>query len=255
MGEFFLRMLGSPPLEGGGRVAGASFGLQPVVPVVLVVIAALLLGALSFFVYAKSPRDVRRPRRQLMAALRCLLFLLLLLLLLRPTLNLSIETETRRTLLGLIDTSASFGLRDAGSESRLEAALSGIQGGGLLGALGEDLDLAFYSFDRTISSIAIDPAAEDLDLSATGQQTALGNSLRELLNRRRGEALAGIFLTSDGVNTTGESPLDAAAALRDAGVPLYVYGVGSTLVRDIAIESVDVSGTTLVGDAVPATVR
>ncbi|MGI9240135.1 MAG: hypothetical protein ACR2RV_05010, partial [Verrucomicrobiales bacterium] len=36
---------------------------------------------------------------------------------------------------------------------------------------------------------------------------------------------------------------------------LYVYGVGSTLVRDLAIESVDVSGTTLVGDAVPTSVR
>jgi len=255
MGELFLRLLGASPPEGGGRVTGASFGLQPAVPPALVVVAFLLLAALSFFVYTKTPRDVRRPRRLIMAALRTLLFGLILLLLLRPTLNLTVENETRRTLLGLIDTSASFNLRDAGTETRLDSALAEISGGGLLGALAEDLDLAFYSFDRSISSLDIDLEAPDLNLTAAGQQTALGNSLRELLNRRRGEALAGIFLTSDGVNTTGESPLDAAAALRDAGIPLYVYGVGSTLVQDLAIESVDVSGTTLVGDAVPVTVR
>ncbi len=255
MGELFLRLLGASPPEGGGRVTGASFGLQPAVPPALVVVAFILLAALSFFVYTKTPRDVRRPRRLIMAGLRALLFGLILLLLLRPTLNLTVENETRRTLLGLIDTSASFNLRDAGTETRLDSALAEISGGGLLRALAEDLDLAFYSFDRSISSLDIDLEAPDLNLTAAGQQTALGNSLRELLNRRRGEALAGVFLTSDGVNTTGESPLDAAAALRDAGIPLYVYGVGSTLVQDLAIESVDVSGTTLVGDAVPVTVR
>ena len=236
-------------------MTGASFALQPAVPVALVVIAFLLLAALAYFVYTKTPRDVRRPRRLLMSALRALLFGLLLLLLLRPTLQLQVENESRRTLLGLIDTSASFSLRDAGTGTRLDAALRAITSGGLLAALGEELELDFYSFDRTLASLDVELGAADLNLSATGEQTALGNSLRELLNRRRGEALAGIFVTTDGVNTTGESPLDAAAALRSAGVPLYIYGVGSTLVQDLAIESVDVAGTTLVGDAVPVTVR
>ena len=255
MGEFLLRMLGAPATEGAGRVAGASFGIQPVVPLALVVAAFILLAALSFFVYAKTPRDVRRPRRLLMAGLRTLLFGLLLLLLLRPTLDLRVENESRRTLLGLIDTSASFNLRDTEGGTRLESAVGAISGSGLLAKLGEDLDLDFYSFDRSLGGVDADFGSALPALRATGEQTALGNSLRELLNRRRGEALAGIFLTTDGVNTTGESPLDAAAALRDAGVPLYIFGVGSTLVQDLAIESVDVAGTTLVGDAVPVTVR
>lgn len=253
MGEFFLKMLGAAPPEGDGKITGATFGLQPAIPLLVVIGIFIFLAALSYFLYSKTPRDVRRSRRFIMATLRTILFGLLLLLLLRPTLELTVENENRRTLLGLVDTSASFNIRDAGTETRLDSALATIKGGGLLPALEKDLDLAFYSFSKSLSGLDLE--VPDLDLIAEGQQTALGNSLRELLNRRRGEPLAGIFLTTDGVNTTGESPLDAAATLREAGVPLFIYGVGSTQIQDLAIESVDVAGTSLVGDAVPVTVR
>ena len=105
-----------------------------------------------------------------------------------------------------------------------------------------------------ISITELDPALIG-QLEATGGETAIGNNLRTLLNKRRGEPLAGIFLVTDGVSTTGEIPLDAAESLRDAGIPLYIYGEGSTDVQDLAIESVDVARASLVGDAVPVTVR
>ena len=253
MGDFLLRMLGATPPEGGGEVSGASFSLQPALPLSLVIASSVAIAGLSYFLYAKSPRDVSPRGRFLMASLRAFFFLLLFTVLLRPTLELTVENQARRTLLGLIDTSASFNVRDAGDTTRLESAIANLTVGDLLPKLEEDLDFAFYSFDKSPTSV--DLGAPDLKLEATGQQTALGNSLRDLLNRRRGEALAGIFLTTDGVNTTGESPVAAAYALREADVPLYIYGVGSTKIRDLAIESVDVAGTSLVGDAVPVNVR
>ncbi len=249
MGEFFLRMLGAPPTE-GGKITGYSWSFQPVVslPVLLGIFA--VLAVLSYWIYTRTPRDVGGGKRFVMATLRALLFGLLLLLLLRPTLDLDIEKESRRTLVGLLDTSASFDIRDTGTASRLEQATETLTKSQLLPRLKEDLDVSFYRFDKTLAEFDFEE-----EQSAGGQETALGNTLRQVLNRRRGEPLAGIFLTTDGISTTGESPLEAAAALREAGVPLYIYGIGSTDIQDLAIESVDVASTTLVGDAVPATVR
>ena len=251
MGEFFLRMLGAPPTE-DGTITGASLSWQPVLPAAVLATTFVVLAALGYWLYTKTPRDVSTGRRLFMATLRALLFALLLLLLLRPSLDLDIEKESRRTLVGLVDTSASFDIRDAGTASRLGQAIETLTKSQLLPSLEKEVDVALYQFDRATAELDLDEAAA---LTAEGEETALGNTMRDVLNRRRGEALAGVFLVTDGVSTTGESPQEAAAALSDAGVPLYVYGVGSPEIRDLAIESFDVASTTLVGDAVPATVR
>ena len=177
-----------------------------------------------------------------MATLRSLLFGLLLLILLRPTLDLKLESETPRSLVGLIDTSASFSIRDNGTNTRLEQATSALEK--------LELDLRLYRFDNEPHQI------DSLqNLSPTGQQTALGDSLIKALTLNRSPALAGIILTTDGVNTTGQSPIEAADALREAGVPLYIFGVGATSTPDLAIESIDVANTILIGDSAPAIAR
>ncbi|MFT5108624.1 MAG: hypothetical protein ACI9UA_004268 [Pseudoalteromonas tetraodonis] len=251
MGEFLLKMLGAPPTE-GGTITGTSWSFQPIVPAGALIAMFVVLAILSYWLYSKTPRDISRGKRFVMATLRTILFALLLLLLLRPTLDLDVEKESRRTLVGLLDTSASFDIRDGGSDtaSRLERATETLTKSQLLPKLEEQLDVNFYRFDRTLAELDLEE-----EITAEGPETALGNTLRQVLNRRRGEPLAGIFLTTDGVNTTGESPGEAAAALREAGVPLYIYGIGSTIIQDLAIESVDVASTTLIGDAVPATIR
>jgi len=250
MGELFLRLLGAPPIE-GGEINDATVTFQPVLPVAALVTIFVFLAVLSIWLYAKTPRDVSRPRKVVMALLRCVLFALLLVLLLRPTLNLGVEKENRRTLLGLVDSSASFNISDQ-QTTRLERAAAAIKDSDLLPTLEKDLDLAFYSFDKDLTEL--DPGAIG-ELEVAGGETAIGNNLRALLNKRRGEPLAGIFLVTDGVSTTGELPIDAAESLRDAGIPLYIYAEGSTAVPDLAIESVDVASASLVGDAVPVTVR
>ena len=61
------------------------------------------------------------------------------------------------------------------------------------------------------------------------------DALRDVVTRKRGQPLAGVLLVTDGANNTGAQPLESAAALRQEGVPVYVYGVGITSPRDIIV--------------------
>ena len=92
-------------------------------------------------------------------------------------------------------------------------------------------------------------------LEGTAPSTAIGDGIREVMNRKRGQPLAGIVLVTDGVNNSGSQPRDAAAAARAEGVPLYIYGVGITSPRDIIVQNLFAPDVTFVKDEVPLTVR
>ena len=57
------------------------------VPLPVIVAAFAILALIAFWLYAKSPRDVKPARRVTMALLRTVLFGALLALLLRPVLT------------------------------------------------------------------------------------------------------------------------------------------------------------------------
>ena len=92
-------------------------------------------------------------------------------------------------------------------------------------------------------------------LNPQGPLTALGDGLRDLLTRKRGQPLAGVFLVTDGANNSGTPPREMAAMLRQDGVPLYIYGVGITSPRDIIVANVFAPEVSFVRDEVTATVR
>ena len=79
--------------------------------------------------------------------------------------------------------------------------------------------------------------------------------MRELIERKRGQPLAGIFLATDGGNNTGTDPLEAARLARAEGVPLYIYGVGITSPRDIIVANLFTQEVAFVKDELPVTVR
>ena len=83
----------------------------------------------------------------------------------------------------------------------------------------------------------------------------MGDALRDVVNRKRGQPLAGVLLVTDGANNSGAQPLESAAALRQEGVPLYVYGVGITSPRDIIVANLFAPDVTFVKDEVTVTVR
>jgi hypothetical protein len=114
--------------------------------------------------------------------------------------------------------------------------------------LDERAELVFYSFGNDATEYP--PPAADTDgaavaktffaqLPAADQTTALGESIRQVLDRHRGEPLAGIFVLTDGASNRGLAPAEAAAGARAEGVPVYFYGVGVTEPKDVALVSAD----------------
>ena len=140
----------------------------------------------------------------------------------------------------------------------------------LLPRLGRQFDLAAYEFGQGVGEIAAGatppgetngPSGATLAadwagrLDARRNSTALGDSLREVANRKRGQPLAGILLITDGANNSGSPPLEAADRLKSEGIPLYAYGVGLTAPRDVIVGSLFAPEVTFVQEEMEVTVR
>ncbi len=142
----------------------------------------------------------------------------------------------------------------------------------LLPRLDREFDLDAFSFSQGVAPIAgrkeksfatnaapRGTSAEQFAwvdrLDATNSATAIGDAVREVINRKRGQPLAGIVLVTDGANNSGSSPREAAALARQEGAPLYVYGVGITSPRDIIVGNLFAPDVTFVKDEAPVTVR
>ena len=117
---------------------------------------------------------------------------------------------------------------------------------GLIHKFAREYDVSAFSFGQGLAEIGganatdgkkpaeNEPAWID-QLDPKSQSTAIGDAVRDLLERKRGQPLAGIFLATDGANNIGTQPLEAARLARAEGVPLYIYGVGITSPRDIIV--------------------
>ena len=130
--------------------------------------------------------------------------------------------------------------------------------------LDERAELTFYTFGNDATE-APPPAAGQSgaaiarqffdQLPASDQTTALGESLRQVIDRHRGEPLAGVFIITDGANNRGLAPSEAAASARAEGVPLFLYGVGVTEPRDVAVTSADAPRIAFLKEKVTVRVR
>lgn len=113
--------------------------------------------------------------------------------------------------------------------------------------LDERAELVFYTFGHDATEFPAPVNADGVataraffaNLPAADQTTALGESLRQVLDRHRGEPLAGVFVVTDGASNRGLAPAEAAAGARADGVPLFLYGVGVTEPKDVALASAD----------------
>jgi len=89
------------------------------------------------------------------------------------------------------------------------------------------------------------------ELAPRGTQTRLGDALDDQLYRYRAAPLAGVVLISDGVQNAGTEPSAAIAAAREAGVPIYTIGVGSSQPRrNLAVSDLLVPARAFPGDTV-----
>ena len=116
--------------------------------------------------------------------------------------------------------------------------------------LHEKADLEFYRFGRDAKKLgsmgagtseAISPEEAEgffKTLKYTEDVTAIGDSLRQLLDDSRGQPVAGVLVLSDGVNNTGIPPEEIAALAKQDGIPLFLYGVGIVGPKDIIVREI-----------------
>ncbi|MGH8048263.1 MAG: hypothetical protein ACREKL_13555 [Chthoniobacterales bacterium] len=115
--------------------------------------------------------------------------------------------------------------------------------------LQERADLEFYRFGRDAKKLggmgsgvsASDPisiadAQGFFDgLKYDDDVTAIGDSLRQVLEDNRGQPVAGVLVVSDGANNTGTPPEEIADLAKQDGVPIFLYGVGIVGPKDIIV--------------------
>jgi hypothetical protein len=158
---------------------------------------------------------------------------------------------------------------------RLEIAQSSLQNKdlNLLPRLDKEFDLSAFTFGQGIAelstrttitptnqtaqaSTAAEPGFDWVnDLKADNSMTALGDALRDVMNRKRGQPLAGIVLVSDGAHNSGSHPREIASLMRQENLPVYVYGVGIASPRDIIVASLFAPDVSFVREEMVVNVR
>ena len=258
----------------------AELSWRGLLPVWLAALLLLAAAAGVVFLYRRENARLGFLRRAILAGLRIALIALVLVLLSRPVLIAEFHGERPRAVVLLIDDTESMKQRDRrvrdedllrvallrgllpvnGSLSdvtRLSAipteqlsnptreelvrmALSNADLH-LRDALAEKGPLQEFLFDRRLHG-AGDAAQEPM-------HTALADSLREVLVRGGGEQPAAIVVLTDGRDNASKLTLqEAAEACRDKGVPLYIYGVGSSHGGVLQIKDVSLPNTIFVDD-------
>ncbi|HEX4128404.1 MAG TPA: glutamine amidotransferase [Pirellulales bacterium] len=223
-----------------------SWGL--IVALVVVLLVLLALG---------PARDrVTRRRRQVLVGLRVAVILLTLLALVRPTLVHTSTVKQAATLVVLADRSRSMQVDDAaGKKTRwemLRATL--VDAAPALDSLKKDLEVQIFEFDDQLHPRGFNDGIIDLDEKPTGQQTAMGAVLDDLLRQDAGRRLAAVILLGDGaqraVPPRDAPPQGPVRRLADLGFPLYTVplgqGRGSGEARDVAVEGFLVPSTVYV---------
>lgn len=128
--------------------------------------------------------------------------------------------------------------------------------------LAEKYDVQYFAFARRLEPIELKSdggggtgSEADAGISVSQPNASyLGDAVLAVLDRAAGQRVSGILLFSDGQNTGGASPADAAAAARSYrrdGAPVYAVPVGSTAdIQDVAIIDVYTSGLVAKKDTV-----
>ena len=317
MTDFILKLLGAR-VESAGDIAGVRLMFHGGLGMGWFVLAVLVLGGLAWWLYQQSPVSLSPLRRRVLTTLRITFLTLLLLLLLRPVLSFTVEGSLRRSLLLLVDNSASMQIKDPrvsandvkrvglardvldpkkglgqaveqtrlgglDNLARVEIVKSALRNErlDLLPRLDQEFDLVPFTFAQTVVALPrgkgdepeAEPGKEQTEtkkrrkkasvksfewvnrLDGAGTLTALGDAMREVVQRKRGQPLAGVFIVTDGASNSGQSPLEAAAQAKQEGVPLYIYGVGITSPRDIILAGVFAPDVSFVKDEVRVNVR
>ena len=239
----------------------------------------VVLGAAAFVIELYRREGQAPPAYKIvLATIRVMLVLLAIFMLSEAVL--SVERTGLPYFVVMMDDSASAQVVDQYEDPALKAAAADLakaagkpeasrfavaqglleQGGGkLLKELQKQNKVRLYSVSTSPRVLAEIDKPEDLPRAleaiktaeATGGQTRLGTSLRQVLTELRGAPPSAVLLLSDGQTTDGESLAKAAELAARKGVPLYPVGLGSPQpARDLELTELLVDDVVFVDDLV-----
>lgn len=218
----------------------------------LVGVAGLLV-ALTVSTYTGSAAST--PRRvTILIGLRLLALLLAVLLALRPAASITEVPRLPSTLLIVVDSSESMGVRDETIFTRWEAVKKALAGAdSLLNQLRDDQQTTIYLYHFNKD---FDPDRDKLtdDVKPDGKRTDFGTMLSKLYDRHQGERLLrGLIIISDGAdNGTAKPALPEATRWRGIGCPVWCFAVGAT---GTPPSQKDIGFTSISPDPSPAAVK
>ncbi|MEI8018463.1 MAG: hypothetical protein WCH39_09690, partial [Schlesneria sp.] len=220
------------------------FFVEPIWSWPLVVFTSLGLVALVIVTYRAQLRRMTKSQGRLLLILRLLAVLLLTFAMFRPAIQKSDTDENPVQLLVLSDTSRSMNTADMpGGVSRFNAAKADLaKYDPKWKEIGKKVEVRQFDFDRDLAPH--NPALTE----GTGDQTAFGKVLDDVLRETRDHRSLGLILLTDGAQRAvppfDADPLTAARKLGDSQVPVYavVYGASSlsTASLDLAVEDLRV---------------
>jgi uncharacterized membrane protein len=221
------------------------------------VTVSLLAAALVALLWLGPARARTTPRRRaVLVALRAATIALVIFAMLRPA---AVYTATQRqpaVLAVMLDRSRSMTVPDGfGGQTRWQAQQAALEEmAPALADLAGELEVQAFAFDAVLAPIELREGRADLGPEPTGQETALGAALEELLRRLAGQRVAGILLLTDGAQRA-IPPRDApphvpARQLKDLGYRLYAVPFGQSggtgQVADVSLQDLLVSDTVFV---------
>lgn len=206
---------------------------------IIVLLIAMLLTALFYY---RAFGNLSRGRWSLLLALRWIAIIVVVLLLFRPTLNYYKDLEDRRSVVFVVDTSASMSITDdAGGRTRLAQAQEHV--GHWWEQLAPSFNLHLIEFSERARHL--EDGSRVTTLSPEGKSTSLSRGLTSALNvlhdgeRVPPDEIEAVFLLSDGVHNTAGTPEDVAQRM---SAPVYAIGVGASLKNDISYRDVKLTG-------------
>ena len=195
-------------------------------------VVAIVIGLLLLLAIGPRRSETNFRQRCVLTTLRIIAILVLAVAMTRPA-RVITRTETQPATLGIIaDESLSMQVTDMlAGESRWDALRRRMQeAAAALETLEQYLNVTIYTFGEQLKSVETSQGVAQLPEEPSGQQSALGASLAEFLQRHRGERLAGVIVLSDGAQRA-YPPLDlpprtAAKQAADQGCPIYAFTFG-----------------------------
>jgi hypothetical protein len=236
-------------------------------PAALITAVVIALVAVVWYLYRRDTLELSRAPRYVTVLLRLIALAGLLVFFLGIERRTTREVVNNSQVAVLVDVSQSMGLGESENATeaggtRIQAVVNALSNSPLVSDLRKSHDVNVARFERDVEPVvsmpkspepgvesqepdkkangekrspAFDsklPALDSFDWNAAlqprGTETRLGQALADELRLYHDAPLAGIVVMSDGAQNAGIEPSAAIEAARQAGVPLYAIGFGST---------------------------